>query len=87
LIDASIKARADAIFAVLADPAIDETTGKRPTARSLSSPVFQDMHQGHDQWLLPHVKPGDGPSDDHALKLARSFKYREARGGAASFRS
>jgi MFS family permease len=29
-----------------------------------------------------NVQAGDGPSDDHALNLARSFKYREARGGA-----
>jgi hypothetical protein len=43
-------------------------------------------YQCHDLRLLPHVKAGDGPSDDHALNLARSFKYREADGDACSFR-
>jgi hypothetical protein len=32
------------------------------------------MHQRHDLRLLPHVEPGDGPTDDHALNLARSLK-------------
>jgi hypothetical protein len=31
-------------------------------------------------------QPGDGPSDDHALDHRSSFEYREARGGADSFR-
>ena len=47
---------------------------------------FQDPHQRHDLRLLAHVKPGDGPSDDHALDLRRALENREARGGAGSFR-
>ena len=36
---------------------------------------------------LPHVKPGDGPSDDHALNLRRALQNGEARRGTGSFRS
>jgi hypothetical protein len=42
--------------------------------------------QRHDLRLLPHVKPADGPADDHALDLRRALENREARGGTSSFR-
>jgi hypothetical protein len=47
---------------------------------------FQDPHQRHELRLLPHVEPGDGPSDDHALDLRRALENREDRGGTGSFR-
>jgi hypothetical protein len=62
-------------------------TGKQPNARNPSSRPFQDPHQRHDQRLLPHVQPGDGPTDDHALDLRRALENREARGGTTSFRT
>jgi len=39
-----------------------------------------------DQRLLPHVKPGDGPADDHPLDFQRALENREARGVARSLR-
>jgi hypothetical protein len=42
----------------------------------LRRPV-QAADQRHDLRLLAHVKPGDGPTDDHALKLAPSLEDRE----------
>jgi hypothetical protein len=44
-------------------------TGKRSTTRIQSSRALSKPRQRHDQQLLPHVKPGDGPTDDHALDL------------------
>src|SRR5216683_3494786 len=34
-------------------------------------------NQRHDPRLLAHVKPGDGPTDDHALDLRRALENRE----------
>src|SRR6266851_670400 len=34
-------------------------------------------NQRHDLRLLAHVKPGDGPTDDHALDLRRALENRE----------
>src|SRR5215472_3015586 len=61
-------------------------TGKQPTAQNRRHSPSQDPHQRHDLRLLPHVKPGDGPTDDHALDLRRALENGEARGGARSFR-
>jgi hypothetical protein len=60
--------------------------GLTPGLPAGSNRPLQDPHQRHDQRLLPHVKPGDGPSDDHALDLRGALEDREARGGACSFR-
>jgi hypothetical protein len=57
----------------------------QPSETGVRGP-FQDPHQHHGLGLLPHVKPGDGPSDDQPLNLPCTLKYREARGGAGSFR-
>jgi hypothetical protein len=46
----------------------------------------QSSHQRDGQRALSHVKPGDGPSDDHALDLRRALENREAHGGMSSFR-
>ena len=35
---------------------------------------LQAPHYCHDQRSLPHVKPGDGPSDDHAPDLRRALE-------------
>jgi hypothetical protein len=48
--------------------------------------LFKIRTKRHDQRLLPHVQPGDGPTDDHALDLRRALEDREARGGGGSFR-
>ena len=40
-----------------------------------------------DLRLLAHVKPGDGPTDDHPPDLRRAIEIGEAGGRAASFRS
>ena len=44
------------------------------------------LPERHDLRLLPHVQPGDGPTDDHALNLRRALKNGEAHGDARSFR-
>jgi len=49
--------------------------------------LFQDPHQRRDLRLLPHVKPGDGPTDDHALDLGCALENGEVRGGTGGFRS
>jgi hypothetical protein len=59
-------------------------SGQPPETRVHRS--FQDPHQRHDQRLLPHVKPGDSPADDHALDLRRALENREAPGDTGSFR-
>ena len=35
---------------------------------------------------LAHIKPCNGPADDHALDLGRALENGEARGGPGSFR-
>lgn len=46
---------------------------------------LEDPHQCRERRLSPHVKPGGGPTDDHALAIRRALEDREADGGAASF--
>src|SRR5215472_2479897 len=42
-------------------------TGKRPTSNRSGHRPGQAPRQRHDQRSLPHVKPVDGPTDDHAV--------------------
>jgi len=55
-------------------PRYRELTGTNQEKRANGQPreprvhgPFQDPHHRHDQRLLPHVRPGHGPADDHAL--------------------
>jgi hypothetical protein len=67
------------------DTAGDDGFGASTTRRG--SPAPSEPHQRHDLPLLPHVQPGEGPTDDHPLDLRRALKRGEARGGSGSFRS
>jgi hypothetical protein len=61
-------------------------TGKRPASKIPNARPVEAPHQRHDQRLLTHVTPGDGPTDDHARDLRRALENQKACGRARSFR-